>query len=135
MGLKSEVLALSFGALLILVTFGDSHIYTNFLGVGNLDTMFGVRLWPAMDIFYPLASIVIFLLYGWVKGNGIKINFATVFLFASFVAALLIMNIDDVGKVLKITLNYSTSNWTLIMWFYPIYSAIAFFLFGEKNKH
>jgi hypothetical protein len=86
-----------------------------------------------MDVFYPLASITVFILYGWVKGGRIKINLTNVFLFASFVAALTLINIDDVGQVLNIPLGYSTFHWTIIMWIYPIYSSIAFFLFREKS--
>jgi hypothetical protein len=71
MGFKSEVLALAFGALLIFVTFGDAHIYWF---IGNLDTIFGLTFWRVLDVFYPVASAVVFLLYGWVKGNGLKFN-------------------------------------------------------------
>lgn len=84
MGLKSEILALAFGALLIFVTFGDGHIYWF---VGNLDTIFGLAFWHVLDTFYPAASVVIFLLYGWVKGDGLKVNAYTVFLFATFLSS------------------------------------------------
>ena len=66
MGIKSEFLTLTFGGLLILVTFGDDHLANN---IGNLDTIFGLHLWPVLDIVYPIASIGVFLLYGYVKGK------------------------------------------------------------------
>ena len=52
---KTEALIFLFGALVILLTFGDNHTGPN---IGNLDTIFGLRLWPIMDAIYPLASIL-----------------------------------------------------------------------------
>ena len=131
MGLKSEVLALAFGALLIFVTFGDGHIWWF---IGNLDTIFGLAFWHVLDVFYPLASIVVFLLYGRVKGEGLKINALTAFLFVSFVALIILINIDDVVQIANITLTPSKTYWATIEWIYPIYSGFAFFLFGKKHE-
>lgn len=128
---KSEILTLIFGMLLILVTFGDSH--TNRV-VGNLDTIFGQTLWPVLDILYPLASISVFLLYGYVKGNGLKINSMTVLLFASFIAVLTLFIFDDILQPLNIMLLIPKTYWIIIMWVYPIYSIFAFFLFGRMHK-
>lgn len=131
MSLRSEILAFAFGALLILVTFGDGHIYWF---VGNLDTIFGLTFWRALDTFYPLASIAVFLLYGWVKGNGLKFNTITALLFVLFVTALTLVNIDDFALVLNVTLAPSKAYWTVMMWVYPAYSSVAFFLFGKKHE-
>jgi hypothetical protein len=131
MGLRSEILALAFGALLIFVTFGDSHIIWY---IGNLDTIFGLTFWHALDVFYPFASISVFLLYGWVKGNGLKFNAITIFLFASFVTVLALVNIDDSVQVLNITLLPSKTYWYVIEWVYPVYSGVAFFLFGKTQQ-
>jgi len=68
-----------------------------------LDTIFGLAFWRALDTFYPLASITIFLLYGWVKANGLKFNKMSTFLFASFVVALVLINIDDFVQILNVT--------------------------------
>ncbi len=132
MNLRSEILALMFGALLILVTFGDSHIN---LVVGNLDTLFGLTFWRLLDTLYPVATIVIFLLYGWVKGNGLKINAITVFLFVSFIALLLLINIDDVVQILNVTFAPSKTYWIIMEWVYPLYAGSAFFLFGKKHEN
>ena len=131
MGLRSEILALAFGALLIFVTFGDSHIIWF---VGNLDTIFGLAFWRALDVFYPLASISVFLLYGWEKGKGLKFNTITILLLASFVAVLVLVNIDDFVQVLNITLVPSKAYWGVMMFVYPVYSSVAFFLFGKKQE-
>ena len=131
MGLRSEILALAFGALLVFVTFGDGQIYWF---IGNLDTIFGVAFWHALDAFYPLASIAVFLLYGWTKGNGLKFNAITILLFASFVTLLVLVNIDDFMQLLNITLAPSKVYWTIMMWVYPVYSGVAFFLFGKINQ-
>jgi hypothetical protein len=131
MGLKSEVLALAFGALLIFVTFGDGHIWWF---IGNLDTILGLAFWHVLDAFYPIASIVVFLLYGWVKGKGLKINALTLFLFVSFVALIILINIDDVVQLVHISLTPSKTYWAAIEWIYPVYSGFAFFLFGKKHE-
>ncbi len=51
MALRSEVLTLIFGALLILVTFGENHLKVEggSIVVGNLDTVFGLALWQWMS--------------------------------------------------------------------------------------
>ena len=131
MGLRSEIIALMFGALLMFVTFGDAHIYWF---VGNLDTILGLTFWRALDLFYPIATIIVFLLYGWAKGGKLRINPTTVMLFASFITVLLLVDIDDVVKVLNITLEPSKTYWTIVMCIYPVYSSVAFFLFGKKHE-
>ena len=131
MGLRSEILALAFGALLVFVTFGDGQIYWF---IGNLDTIFGVAFWHALDAFYPLASIAVFLLYGWVKGKGLKFNATTILLLVSFVTVLVLVNIDDFVQLLNVTVAPSKVYWTVMMWVYPVYSGIAFFIFGKKQE-
>jgi hypothetical protein len=131
MGSRTEILALAFGMLLMFVTFGDGHVYWF---VGNLDTIFGLAFWHVLDTFYPLASIAVFLLYGWVKGNGLKFNAITAFLFASFIVVLVLVNIDDFVQLLNVTLVPSKAYWIIMMWVYPVYSGIAFFIFGKKQE-
>jgi hypothetical protein len=130
MSLKSEVLALVFGMLLILATFGDSHLTWN---VGNLDVVFGHVLWPLLDVVYCLASIVVFLLYGWVKG-GLRINVWTVGVFLSFLVAFALISVDDVALVLNRPIMLSKGYWAVVEWFYPFYSVFAFFVFGKANQ-
>jgi len=131
LGFKSEVLALVFGVLLILVTFGDNH-FGRIAGVavGNLDTLFGYRLWPVMDVLYPLATVAVFLLYGFAKGGKLRINLKTALLFASFLLVLSLMNVDDIAIGLNLMIYFSRVYWVAISWVYPVYGAVAFFLFG-----
>ena len=137
MALRSEVLALTFGVILILVTFGDSHLIVeggNII-VGNLDTIFGFALWKAMDVIYPAALIAMFLLYGWTKGNSrLRFNPASVLLFASFLGALALISVDDIAIVLGQHLEPPQIYWNAMSWIFPLYSAIAFFAFGKVNQ-
>ena len=130
MSLKSEIIALAFGMLLILETFGDAPLVWY---IGNLDTIFGLAFWQFLEAFYPVASIAVFLLYGKAKG-GIRINKVTAGLFASYVIALTLMSLDDVIIVLNLSIMLSKGYWAAIQWFYPIISIIAFFLFGRANQ-
>jgi len=129
-GLKTEVTALCFGALVILLTFGDSHLAPN---VGNLDTIFGVYFWKALDITYAFASIFVFLLYGKLK-NGLKLNLATVLIFLSYLLVFVLISIDDICQVLGLGITLPVDYWKVIEWIYPIYSIIAFFAFGRANS-
>jgi hypothetical protein len=130
MGLKTEIIALTFGALLILLTFGDSHLVRY---VGNLDTTFGLTFWKLLDVLYPLVSIVVFLLYGKVKG-GLRFNVVTMLVFLSYLFALALISLDDIVLVLKLQITLSKDYWIAVEWFYPIYSSIAFFIFGRANE-
>jgi hypothetical protein len=130
MSLKSEVLALAFGMLLILVTFGDAHLARQ---IGNLDTIFGHVFWRLLDVLYPLLSISVFLLYGREKG-GIKINLLTVGVFISYLVALALISVDDIALVLNLSLTPPRTYWIAMEWFYPIFSIIAFFIFGKANQ-
>jgi len=135
MGFRSEVFAFAFGVLLILVTFGDNHlgsIHTTQLG--NLDTIFGLALWPIMDLIYPLATVAVFLLYGWSKRGNLKISATTVLLFASFLLALALMIIDDIIIGLNLSIELPNAYWVAISWIYPVWGATAFFLFGKLQK-
>ncbi len=125
--MKSEILALIFGMLLILVTFGDSHLSSE---IGNLDTIFGLTYWKLLDVVYPVASVIVFLLYGKIR-NGIKLNLQKILILISFLIALALISLDDVAIVLNLTIDLSHEYWIIIEWIYPIYSAIAFFLFGK----
>ncbi len=131
MTLKSEVLALFFGMLLILITFGDAYLKPF---IGNLDTIFGLQFWKALDTIYPLAAIAVFLLYGWVKGKGLRVNVTTIFLFISFLGVLFLVNIDDFFQVFNIAIKPSGAYWVLMMWVYPVWAGVAFLLFGLENE-
>jgi hypothetical protein len=129
MGLKSEIIALAFGVLLIFVTFGDAHLVGY---VGNLDSIFGTAFWKPLDVLYALVSIVVFLLYGKVKG-GLRFNAVTIVVFLSYLFALVLISLDDVGLVLNHPITMSRGYWIAVEWFYPIYSSIAFFIYGKAN--
>ncbi len=137
MALRSEILALAFGALLILMTFGDSHLLVEGgnIVVGNLDTIFGFALWKAIDVIYPAALIAVFLLYGWTKGSGkLRLNPATTALFVSFLAVLALISIDDIAIVLNLPFEPPQIYWAAVYFVFPVYSAIAFFAFGRANQ-
>jgi hypothetical protein len=137
MSLKSEVLAAVFGMLLILLDFGDTHTSPR---IGGLDTIFGARYWPLLDVIYPLASIAVFLLYGKAKG-GLKINEVTVAAFISYLVVLALVSIDDITIVLGFSSlatyfsgDLSRPYWLVMLWVYPIFSGFAFLLFGKANQ-
>ena len=130
MRLKSEILALVFGALVILLTFGDSHLVRY---IGNLDTIFGLAFWKPLDVLYLLASIAVFLLYGKVKG-GLRFNVVTMLVFISYLFALALISLDDIVLVLNLQITLSKDYWIAVEWFYPIYSSIAFFIFGRAQR-
>ena len=130
MSLKSEFTALAFGLLIILLTFGDSHLVGR---IGNLDTIFGLAFWKPLDVTYPLASILIFLLYGKLKG-GLRINAATLLVFLSYLFALALISLDDIALVLRLQVTPPKDYWIAVEWFYPIYSTVAFFIFGKANE-
>ena len=138
MGLKSELLAFAFGFLLLLVTFGDNHHIVSGQTVGNLDTILGVALWPVLDVIYPLATIAVLLLYCLSKGTNLRTK-RSIFLFLTFLAALALMNLDDIviglnHAVLQFTMNPPMDYWIAISWIYPVYSAIVFFLLGKLGN-
>jgi len=124
--LKSEVLALVFGMLIILITFGDNRV--NPL-VGNLDNIFGPSFWRFMDVLYPLASILVFLLYGKVRG-GLRIHALTVTLFVIFLMSLAMIIIDDIFTVVGHSIRLPDNYWGIVSWVYPFVSAVSFLAFG-----
>jgi hypothetical protein len=135
MGLRNDAMALIFGMLLIAVTFGDSHIVGK---VGNLDVMFGHNLWPVIDAVYPLSLIIVFLLFGQMKGRGkLKFNVSTASVFLSFMAVLLLMIGDDFVVVLHLGEAFNSAPsayWIVISWVFPIYSIFAFLYFGRLHE-
>jgi hypothetical protein len=132
LNLKSEVLALIFGALIILLNFGDDHTGPT---IGNLDTMFGLGLWPLMDTIFLLSSIIIFLAYGKAKSNGkLKLTAKTALPLIVYVLALCSISIDDFSQLLNSSLTLPENYWIIMMWLYPIISLLAFLSFGEANK-
>ena len=125
--LKSEVLALVFGMLIILITFGDDRVYH---WVGNLDQIFGHCFWRFMDVLYPLASILIFLLYGKVRG-GLRIHALTILVFIIFLMALAMIIIDDIFIVLGHSIKLPDNYWGIASWVYPFVAASSFLAFGR----
>ncbi len=135
MGFKSEFLAFAFGVLLVLVTFGDDHLGMLVgTALGNLDTILGFRLWPLMDVIYPLATISVFLLYGLSKSGRIKMDLKTTLLFGSFLATLALVNIDDFALVLHLSTDFPLKYWAAISVIYPVYGLFSFFMFGKLNE-
>ncbi len=129
--MKAEALALSFGALVILVTFGDDYLQPF---IGNLDTIFGLTFWRVLDVLYPSLTILVFLFYGRLKGGCLKADLGTLGFFVSFLAALILISVDDFLQVLQFAYKPPEVYWTVMMWVYPIYAAVAFLLFGERNR-
>ena len=127
---KSESLALVFGMLIILIIFGDAAWVS---GVGNLDTIFGQTYFPLMDILYPLASIVVFLLYGKSKGS-LHVRSTSVMLFVAFLAAIVIMQFDDIFVVFNRPITLPAVYWAIARWMYLITAITTFFAFGESCK-
>jgi hypothetical protein len=136
LSLKNEILPFFFGVLLVLVTFGDSRFHLGTVGssIGNLDSILGQRLWPVLDVVYPLATIVVFLLYGWSKQGKLRITPRTAFLFLSFLAVLTLIIIDDITDSVGLIVHLPQLYWSTVTLVYPIYSAFAFFLFGKANE-
>ena len=130
MSWKSEGLALAFGTLVILLTFGDSHLVRT---VGNLDSILGHPFWPLLDFVYPLASIAVFLLYGRVKGR-LRVNVPTIGIFLTYLIALALISLDDIATVLHVPITLTKDYWISVEWFYPVYSTIAFLMFGRVNQ-
>jgi hypothetical protein len=130
MSSKSDMIALVFGMLLILVTFNDSHLTGN---IGNLDSIFGLAAWQLLDAAYALTSIAVFLLYGLAKG-GLRINARTIAIFLSFLITSALINIDDIAFVLHLPITPPKSYWVAVEWFYPIYSILALFVFGKESQ-
>lgn len=129
---KTEVLVFLFGALIIMLNFGDDHTGPT---IGNLDTIFGLRFWPLMDVVYPLASILLFLAYGQAKRSGnSKFNLKAILPLAGYVLALFLVSIDDVSQVLNLGLNLPEAYWIVVMWLYPVISFLAFFSYGRANE-
>ena len=129
---EAEVLAALFGVLIILLDFGDDHTG---LTIGNLDTIFGLRLWPVMDVIYPVASIVVFVAYGRSKtSKEWNIDAQTILPLAGYLIVLLLISVDDVSDVLKLGLKLPEAYWIPVMWLYPIISFITFFSFGHANE-
>ena len=124
--LKSEVLALVFGMLIILITFGDSRVNP---WVGNLDNIFGLSFWHFMDVLYPLASIIVFLLYGKVRG-GLRIHALTILVFLIFLMSLAMIIIDDIFAVLGYSTGWPYMYWGIAQWVYPFVAASSFLAFG-----
>ena len=135
MSFKTEFLAFAFGCLLVLVTFGDNHL-GKIAGVtiGNLDTILGFAFWPVLDLLYPLFTIVIFLLSGWIRKRKFIINASSVLLFATFLVLLSLMNFDDIAIGLRIAVYPPLDFWVAITLVYPIFSSICFFLFGKFHE-
>ena len=115
-----------------MLTFGDDHTSPT---IGNLDTIFGLRLWPLMDVIYPVASILLFLAYGQAKSGGDKkFNLKTTLPLAVYVFALVLLSVDDISAVLNLGVTFPEAYWIAAMWLYPIISFLAFFGYGLATE-
>ncbi len=140
MSFRRELFSFVFGVVLILLTFGDDHL-GKIAGVtiGNLDTIFGYKLWPILDLIYPLTAVVIFLLYGWTNGTTPRTRWSSTFLFLSFLLVLGLFSIDDIGIGLhnlgfQLGVALPRVYWLALSWAFPVYSGLSFFLFGNIRK-
>jgi hypothetical protein len=131
MNWKSESFALVFGMLIILIIFGDAAQVS---WVGNLDTIFGLTYWHLMDVIYPLASIVVFLLYGSSKGR-LRLRGTSILLLIAFLIAIFIMQLDDVFVVLNHPIELPAVYWTTARWVYLFTAITTFFAFGQSCKN
>jgi hypothetical protein len=131
MNWKSESLALVFGMLIILIIFGDAAQVS---WVGNLDTIFGLTYWHLMDVIYPLASIVVFLLYGRSKGR-LCLRGTSILLIIAFLLAIFIMQLDDIFVVLNHPIILPDAYWTIARWLYLFTAITTFFAFGQSCKN
>jgi hypothetical protein len=129
----SDFLALFFGMVVILIIFGDNRPVPY---VGNLDVIFGRGLWPFMDVIYPAASIALFLFYGRSKGP-LKLEPGSIWPFLIFLAAALMIQIDDIFQALRHPVVLPDSYWTAAKWLYFIMAVSTFLVFGAicaQNK-
>jgi hypothetical protein len=147
--LKPLVLSLFFGVLLIWFDFGDASPLSG--SVGNLDHILGARLWYPTEVFLPLASIVVFLLFGKVsfdigkndrsdgfspRAISLTTNVKSLIPAFLYLVLLVLIDIDDISKVLGIHSSLSASNlspgyWLPMEAIYPVGSMIAFIAFGK----
>ena len=132
---KSESIALVFGALIVFNLFEDR---AQLDWVGNLDAIFGLTFWPLMNVVYPLAAVVVFLLYGKSKGS-LHFQWTSIMLFAAFLAATVILRLDDVFKILNyIGIDYLIDlpaiYWTVARCLYLFTAIGTFFTFGSACK-
>ena len=130
---KSEALSVVFGMLIILIIFGDEM---SIHWVGNLDTIFGPELSPLMDVIYPLASIIVFLWHGKLKG-AIQFRFRSNLLFLMFIASIILIQFDDIFVVFNHPITLPDVYWTTARLLYFIIALGTFFTFGiecEKTK-
>ncbi len=125
--LKGEALALTFGMLVVLVTFEDSHLAYQ---VGNLDLIFGLAFWKILEVVYPVASVVVFLLYAKEK-QSLRIDLRAALIFLSYLVVLSLICLDDIGLLLNVPINPPVEYWIITEWTYPFYAIVAFFLFGK----
>jgi hypothetical protein len=54
--------------------------------------------------------------------------------FLSYLFALALISLDDIALVLNLQVTLSKGYWIVVEWFYPVYSCIAFFIFGRANE-
>jgi hypothetical protein len=82
-----------------------------------------------MDVLYPLASIMIFLLYGKVRG-ALRIRVSTVLVFLIFLMSLAMIIIDDIFWVLGHSPILPDLYEGIAQWVYPFVAASSFLAFG-----
>jgi ABC-type xylose transport system permease subunit len=141
MNFKPMILSLAFGMLLILMDFNDNSPISP--SIGNLDQIFGPRMWYPVEAIYPLASIAVFLLFGFEcrnigrkeqKKTPERLGYQLVLTAMTFVAYLALLGLDDfddISKVLNLHLILGMNYWFATEAIYPVGSIILFLVFGK----
>ncbi len=156
MNFRIILLSLFFGILIVLIDLSDAFPLDK--SVGNLDHLLGSTFWHPLEIFYPLALIVVFFLFGKSSFNmGRKeiVNGKTsdalktqaVSSFATnirivvpivFLGLLLILiDLDDILKVLGVSSALRVSSQSPYYWLpielaiFPMGAIIVFLAFGK----
>jgi hypothetical protein len=68
-----------------------------------------------------------------VKGR-LRINALTTMMFLTYLIALALISLDDISTVLHVPITLTKDYWISIEWFYPVYSSVAFFMFGRVSQ-
>ena len=132
MNLKREWLALAFGMIVIFIIFGDAVPVQpgGLTEIGNLDTAFGLAYWRLVDIALPIASVVVFLLYGKACGK-IRVDLKTGSIITAFLLALILVILDDMFVVVGHPIILPETYWVVARWVYLFVSTSMFFVFGS----
>lgn len=135
-----------FGMLLLWMDFSDASPLSG--TIGNLDHVFGNAMWHPLEVLLPLASIALFLLSGKVfldigksearaNPTGPRFSIARlIVLFLIYGGLLVLIDLDDILKILHVQSNLRVSNlspgyWIPIEIIYPVFSLVVFTAFGR----